>query len=199
MRVMQPSSSSIQEKEARHTAALALAKVAAIELPGQQWPDLVSLLLGNMSVQPPDSGLRQSTLQALGYICEEMGAINDDVLSQQEINSVLTAVVQVGLRSWHAPHMYVYAEYGQDAAMHAAHQRVGASNRGSNVHSGFCFDPVVFPCQSTVSKWRRPQTSSPLVSESRAWKTGAWVEVLIASTGMVILGVSLVGAGYAEK
>jgi importin subunit beta-1 len=88
-----------QEKEARHTAALALAKVAAIELPGQQWSDLVSLLLGNMSVQPPDSGLRQSTLQALGYICEEMGAINDDVLSQQEINSVLTAVVQVLLKS----------------------------------------------------------------------------------------------------
>lgn len=85
---------SSKEKEARHTAALALAKVAAIELPGQQWSDLVSLLLGNMSVQPPDSGLRQSTLQALGYICEEMGAINDDVLSQQEINSVLTAVVQ---------------------------------------------------------------------------------------------------------
>lgn len=33
--------------------------------------------------------------QALGYICEEMGAIHDDVLSQEEINSVLTAVVQV--------------------------------------------------------------------------------------------------------
>lgn len=52
-----------QEPTSRHTAALALAKVAAIELPGQQWPDLVKLLLGNMGVQPPDPGLRQSTLQ----------------------------------------------------------------------------------------------------------------------------------------
>ena len=52
-------------------------------------------LLANMSLTPPDTGLRQSTLQALGYICEEMGAIHDDVLSQEEINAVLTAVVQV--------------------------------------------------------------------------------------------------------
>ncbi len=39
-----------------------------------------------------------SSTQALGYICEEMGAIHDDVLSQEEINSVLTAVVQVLIR-----------------------------------------------------------------------------------------------------
>jgi importin subunit beta-1 len=38
---------------------------------------------------------RQSTLETLGYICEEMAAIHDDVLSQEEINAVLTAVVQV--------------------------------------------------------------------------------------------------------
>jgi importin subunit beta-1 len=83
-----------KEPSARHTAALVLAKVAAIELPTQQWPDLVKLLLSNMSVTPPDTGLRQSTLQTLGYICEEMAAIHDDVLSQEEINAVLTAVVQ---------------------------------------------------------------------------------------------------------
>ncbi len=84
-----------QEPSARHTAALVLAKLAAIELPTQQWPDLVKMLLSNMSVTPPDTGLRQSTLQTLGYICEEMAAIHDDVLSQEEINAVLTAVVQV--------------------------------------------------------------------------------------------------------
>ncbi len=84
----------MQEAAARQTAALVLAKVAAIELPNQQWPDLVKLLLANMSVTPPDTGLRQSTLQTLGYICEEMAAIHDDVLSQEEINAVLTAVVQ---------------------------------------------------------------------------------------------------------
>lgn len=40
---------------------------------------------------------RQSTLETLGYICEEMAAIHDDVLSQEEINAVLTAVVQASV------------------------------------------------------------------------------------------------------
>ena len=81
---------------ARHTAALALAKVAAIELPAKQWQDLVPTLLQNMGVQPPNSGLKQATLASLGYICEEMGRLEEDVLAQEQINSILTAVVQVG-------------------------------------------------------------------------------------------------------
>ena len=48
-----------------------------------------------MSATPPNSGLQQATLQALGYVCEEMGYLADDVLSQEQINSILTAVVQV--------------------------------------------------------------------------------------------------------
>ena len=82
---------------ARHTAALVIAKIAAIELPSSQWPDLIQTLLGNMRVQPPKTGLRQATLETLGYICEEMGNIEQDVLDQEQVNSILTAVVQ-GMR-----------------------------------------------------------------------------------------------------
>lgn len=81
---------------ARHTAALVIAKVAAIELPHKQWLDLISTLLGNMGGTPPNSGRQQATLQALGYICEEMGVLSEDVLAQEAVNSILTAVVQVG-------------------------------------------------------------------------------------------------------
>ena len=83
----------VQARTVRHTAALVIAKVAAIELPAMQWPDLIRRLLANMDVS--DSGLRQSTLEALGYICEEMGKLDTDVLDQDEINSILTAVVKV--------------------------------------------------------------------------------------------------------
>lgn len=83
---------------ARHTAALVIGKVAAIELPAKQWNELISTLLNNMSQQPPNGGLKQSTLEALGYVCEEMGELKDDVLGQEEVNSVLTAVVQ-GMRA----------------------------------------------------------------------------------------------------
>ena len=72
-----------------------VAKIAAIELPQHSWPELVSTLLSNMG--QPNNSLKQATLQALGYVCEEMGKLDEDVLSQTEINNVLTAVAQ-GMR-----------------------------------------------------------------------------------------------------
>eukprot|EP00741_Cyanophora_paradoxa_P021338 tig00021348_g20597.t1 len=79
-------------REARHTTAQVIAKIGAIELPRNEWPELVNLLLGNMT-GTPSSALKQSTLEALGYVCEEIEA---NVLSQQS-NQILTAVVQ-GMR-----------------------------------------------------------------------------------------------------
>lgn len=43
------------------------------------------------------ASLRTATLEALGYVCEEMGRRDDDVLEQDAVNSVLTAVV-AGMR-----------------------------------------------------------------------------------------------------
>lgn len=42
-----------------HTAALVVAKVAAIEVPRNEWPELIQSLLANMGVQPPNGALRQ--------------------------------------------------------------------------------------------------------------------------------------------
>ena len=81
----------------RHTAALVIAKVAAIEIPQNAWPDLVSSLLGNMGAAASNDGLRQATLETLGYVCEELGAMKDDYLEQEQVNSILTAVAQ-GMR-----------------------------------------------------------------------------------------------------
>ena len=87
----------MEPQEVRGTVALVVAKVAAIELPRREWGELIPALLANMSAPPPNHGVRQATLQALGYICEEMGALKDDVLSPEQINMVLTAVVS-GMR-----------------------------------------------------------------------------------------------------
>jgi importin subunit beta-1 len=86
-----------QVADVRHTVALAIAKVAAIEIPKAQWPELISTLLANMNVQPPNPGLRTSTMEALGYVCEELGNMDEDYLEQAEVNSILTAVAQ-GMR-----------------------------------------------------------------------------------------------------
>ena len=71
-----------------------IAKVAALELPSKQWPELIPNLRSFMEQDPPNSGLRQSTLEALGYICEEAVSLEEDVLDQEHVNSVLTAIVQ---------------------------------------------------------------------------------------------------------
>ncbi|GBF94393.1 importin subunit beta-like [Raphidocelis subcapitata] len=84
---------SMEPQEVRGTVALVVAKVAAIDLPRREWGELIPALMANMSATPPNHGVRQATLQALGYVCEEMAALKDDVLSPEQINMVLTAVV----------------------------------------------------------------------------------------------------------
>ncbi len=53
-----------------HQPSQVLAKIGLIELPRNLWPDLVEGLLKNMSSTDPN--LKQSTLETLGYICEEI-------------------------------------------------------------------------------------------------------------------------------
>lgn len=87
MAVLSTLSSSV--KSARHTAAQAVSAMAFIDLPANQWPDLIQGLVSNVT-NAPNSFVKQSSLEALGYICEE---IEPEVLTPQS-NLILTAVVQ---------------------------------------------------------------------------------------------------------
>ncbi|KAF8402596.1 hypothetical protein HHK36_010684 [Tetracentron sinense] len=77
--------------EARHTSSQVIAKIASIEIPRKEWPELIGSLLTNMTQQDRPAALKQATLETLGYVCEE---ISHQDLVQEEVNSVLTAVVQ---------------------------------------------------------------------------------------------------------
>ncbi|KAL7136183.1 hypothetical protein ABFS83_10G012500 [Erythranthe nasuta] len=78
-------------REASHTASQVVAKIASIEVPRKEWPELVGLLLANMTKPDSPASLKQATLESLGYVCEE---ISHEDLVQDEVNAVLTAVVQ---------------------------------------------------------------------------------------------------------
>lgn len=69
--------------------------MAAIDLPAKAWPELIPSLLATMAdaTPPRPAPLRAATLEAIGYVCEEMGRREDDVLEQDAVNAVLTAVV----------------------------------------------------------------------------------------------------------
>ncbi|KAD2805552.1 hypothetical protein E3N88_38929 [Mikania micrantha] len=75
--------------EARSTASQVIAKVAGIELPHKQWPELIGSLLSNIHQVPVH--VKQATLETLGYMCEE---VSPDVVEQEHVNKILTAVVQ---------------------------------------------------------------------------------------------------------
>ena len=72
-------------------AAQYVAAIAAIELPKNQWAELMPALVENVGNGPDN--LKQSSLQTIGYICENQDMELQQTLSQYS-NSILTAVVQ---------------------------------------------------------------------------------------------------------
>ncbi|KAI0566958.1 Importin beta [Gracilaria domingensis] len=79
--------------EPRRAAAQVIAKVAAMDVARGAWDSLISDLL--RSASSLEDHVKQASLEALGYTCEEAGIGDrlDDVLSTQS-NQILTAVVQ---------------------------------------------------------------------------------------------------------
>ncbi|THH07579.1 hypothetical protein EW145_g3285 [Phellinidium pouzarii] len=69
-------------------AAQFVAAIAAVELPNNQWPEVIEILLRFMD-NAENVNLRIATLQAIGYICE---SIKPDILSMRS-NEILTAVI----------------------------------------------------------------------------------------------------------
>lgn len=52
-------------------AAQVVSAIAAVELPHDQWPDLIELLLGFVN-NSTNANLKIATLQTIGYICESI-------------------------------------------------------------------------------------------------------------------------------
>mmetsp|Transcript_33096 Transcript_33096/g.87373 ORF Transcript_33096/g.87373 Transcript_33096/m.87373 type:complete len:871 (-) Transcript_33096:190-2802(-) len=78
-------------KTVRHTAAQCIGAVAAIDVPRAEWPELVPAF--GQVVTSPDltEDKKESTLEACGYMCEELEVGDLDV---NGTNQVLTAIVE---------------------------------------------------------------------------------------------------------
>ena len=77
--------------QAGQAAAQVVASVAAIELPRDQWPQLMPSLVRN--VGEGGDHLKQTSLTTIGFICESQDADLRNSLVQHS-NAILTAVVQ---------------------------------------------------------------------------------------------------------
>ncbi|KAL0487642.1 importin subunit beta-1 [Acrasis kona] len=79
--------------EIRQTAAQVLAQIAGIDLPNNQWPEVVTTLLHNVQQNVSPYGV-EASLSTLGYICEETKSL---LLSQQSdliLNAVALGLAQ---------------------------------------------------------------------------------------------------------
>jgi importin subunit beta-1 len=77
--------------QAGQAAAQVVASIAAIELPREQWPELMPSLVRN--VGEGGDHLKQASLTTIGFICESQDADLRASLVQHS-NAILTAVVQ---------------------------------------------------------------------------------------------------------
>ncbi|KAK4479983.1 hypothetical protein RD792_013037 [Penstemon davidsonii] len=75
--------------EARSAASQVIAKVAGIELPQKQWPELIGFLLSNIHMVTPHA--KQACLETFGYLYEE---VVPNVIDDDQVNKMLEAVVQ---------------------------------------------------------------------------------------------------------
>ena len=53
------------------SAAQCVAYIACIELPHNEWLELLPTLLGNVTTAGSTDALKESSLEAIGYVCEE--------------------------------------------------------------------------------------------------------------------------------
>ncbi|KAL2356972.1 armadillo-type protein [Cryomyces antarcticus] len=78
---------------AGQSAAQFIASIASIELPRNQWPDLMQILVSNVGGEGVTDHQKQASLTTIGFICET----DDEDLRMslaQHSNAILTAVVQ---------------------------------------------------------------------------------------------------------
>lgn len=92
-------------KPVRSTAALVVAKIASIEVPKNLWPEIIHVLVQNITQPSPDP-LKEASFEALGYICEEcpeplqdkspmiLNAIGHGMRDEQKNNAIKLAATK---------------------------------------------------------------------------------------------------------
>nr|CAD2138907.1 unnamed protein product [Meloidogyne enterolobii] len=68
------------------SAAQCVAAISCIEFPIRQWPELIDRLNANVTTKSDNPLLKESSLEALGYICQ-------DLTDKQKVAPVLAAIV----------------------------------------------------------------------------------------------------------
>jgi importin subunit beta-1 len=58
------------------TAAQCVAYIACAELPQGSWPEMMTILTNNVTNQNSTEMLKESSLEAVGYICQDIVSVD---------------------------------------------------------------------------------------------------------------------------
>ncbi|TRY65689.1 hypothetical protein DNTS_005539, partial [Danionella cerebrum] len=75
------------------SASQCVAGIACAEIPVSQWPELIPQLVSNVTEPTSTEQMKESTLEAIGYICQDI----DPEHLQDSANQILTGIIQ-GMR-----------------------------------------------------------------------------------------------------
>ena len=87
-------------------AAQCVQCVAVVELPRSLWPDLMRILVTNVTNPNSTEMVKESTLEAIGYICQD---IQDHRCLEVMSNEILTAIVHGMKRDEPSPYVRLAA------------------------------------------------------------------------------------------
>jgi len=87
-------------------AAQCVQCVAVVELPKNLWPDLMRILVTNVTNPHSTEMVKEATLEAIGYICQD---IQDHRCLEVMSNEILTAIVHGMKRDEPSPHVRLAA------------------------------------------------------------------------------------------
>jgi len=75
------------QQKAGTFASQVVAAIAAVELPNGEWQDLIEILLGFVNNQSNNANLKIATLQAIGFVCEQIVSYRTCVLAGFVLNT----------------------------------------------------------------------------------------------------------------
>lgn len=75
----------------RRLVALTISAVGSIEIPRDEWKDLLKGLVSKVSDEKSDSLTKQECLNCLGYTCERL---DQRAMDQEMIDGILRCVIQ---------------------------------------------------------------------------------------------------------
>lgn len=67
------------------SAAQCVAYMAVAELPNNQWPELIPVLVANVTAANSTEMVREATLETIGYICQDIVSISSKLESKIQV------------------------------------------------------------------------------------------------------------------